>query len=382
VNDGIVFLKTAKPSFAERKTLLFREPLEIWTGGPDEFSWGQLRALASRHFVAGYLSFDAAEARAGVGRGRGPLPSFWFGRYETALVLDELGRTWSRWGCCGKRRPAKDPLLRPPGDFHLRFRGFDMERDAYLEKVRTLREAIADGHYYQANFTVRGRFEFSGDPAGLLDALLARQPVPYGARIETSEGTVISASPELFLRARGRRVSSRPMKGTTPAGAAFGRWLRISAKDRSENLMITDLVRHDMGKVASQVRVRGLFRVERYATVNQMVSEVEADLASGKDLWDAVEASFPPGSVTGAPKSSALEAISALEATPRGVYTGILGYACPWGEACFSVAIRTAQIVGNELLYGTGGGITYASVPEDEWEETLSKMAALTQVAK
>jgi para-aminobenzoate synthetase/4-amino-4-deoxychorismate lyase len=264
----------------------------------------------------------------------------------------------------------------------MRFRGFDTERGAYLDKIRIVREAIADGHYYQANFTVRGRFEFSGDPIGLLEALLARQPVPYGAIMETSQGTVVSASPELFLRVRGRHVLARPMKGTTPAGAKNGRRLRISAKDRAENLMITDLVRHDLGKVASQVRVPRLFRVERYATVNQMVSEVEADLTPGMDLWDAVEGAFPPGSVTGTPKSSSLQAIAALETTPRGVYTGILGYACPWGEACFSVAIRTAQIAGGELLYGTGGGITYASVPEAEWEEMLSKMAALDQVTR
>lgn len=380
--EGTVLLKTAKPSFAERRTLLFENPEEIWSGAPEAFSWERMRAFSSSRFVAGYLSYDLAESRAGLGRGKGPLPSFWLGRYASVLVLDEVGGGWHRWDASRNRTAVPRPDLPFPGPFGLSFRGFDLGREAYLDRVRLLREAIAEGHYYQVNFTVRGRFDFSGDPAGLLEALLARQPVPYGALLETAQGTIVSASPELFLRAKGRRILSRPMKGTLPEGPGARRRLRASAKDRAENLMITDLVRHDLGQVASSVRARDLFRVERYATVHQMTSAVEAELAPGADLWDAFAAAFPPGSVTGAPKSSALEAIAALESSPRGIYTGAVGYGCPWGEACFSVAIRTAQIAFGELLYGTGGGITFGSEPEAEWEECLAKMAALAELAR
>lgn len=380
--EGTVLLRTAKPTFAERRTLLFEGPEEIWSGAPEEFSWGGLRALSRGGLLAGYLSHDLAEARAGLARGHGPLPSFWFARYASVRVRDELRGTWSRLRADGAGTVLPAPRLPAPGAFRLRFLGFDMDRAEYLRRVGAIREAIADGHYYQVSFTLRGRFAFSGDPAGLLRALLERQPVPYAALVCTAKGTAVSASPELFLRARGSRILSKPMKGTASSAPGKGRWLRKSGKDRAENLMITDLVRHDLGKVASAVRVRDLFRVERYATVHQMVSAVEADLLPGRDLWDALESSFPPGSVTGAPKSSALEAIAELEATPRGMYTGILGYAFPWGEACFSVAIRTAQVAGGDLLYGTGGGITYASDPEAEWEECLAKMAALSEVAR
>jgi para-aminobenzoate synthetase / 4-amino-4-deoxychorismate lyase len=380
--EGTVFLKTAKPSSAERRTLLFSEPREIWTGPPAAFSWDRLRSLSGGAFVAGYLSHDLAEAMAGLGRGSGPLPSFWFGAYDSALLRDEFAGTWSRWDASGKRIPCPAPRLPEPRPFRLRFRDFDVDRPSYLETVRAIREAIADGHYYQTNLTVRARFDWSGDPAGLLAALLHRQPVPYGAIIRMAGGTIVSASPELFLRARGNRVLSRPMKGTGPAGAGGARMLRASAKDRAENLMIADLVRNDLGRVAREVRVSGLFRVERYATLSQMVSSVEADLLPGADPWSAVESAFPAGSVTGAPKSSAMEAIAGLERSPRGVYTGVIGYGCPWGEACFSVAIRTAQISGRDLLYGTGGGITYASDPDAEWEECRTKVTALADLAR
>jgi len=142
--------------------------------------------------------------------------------------------------------------------------------------------------------------------------------------------------------------------------------------------MITDLVRNDLGRVASSVNVRELFRVERYATVFQMVSMIEAELLPGHDFVDALAACFPAGSVTGAPKSSATEAIARLERSPRGVYTGAIGYITPWGDSCWSVAIRTCELRDSELVYGTGGGITFASDPDAEWEECMAKMAGLT----
>jgi len=379
--EGSVLLQTAKPSAAERRTLYFEEPEEVWSGSPERFSWEALRRLSRRGFLAGWLSYDLGEALAGMGRGTGLLPSFWMARYGEVRVRDEWRGGWTRWRDDGRREPCAAPRLPAGGPFRLRFGGFDLERETYLERVAAAREAIAGGHYYQVNLTVRGRFGFSGDPAGLLRALLARQGVAYGALVTTREGSVVSGSPELFLRVKEGSLLSRPMKGTAVGPGARGRLMR-SEKDRAENLMIADLMRNDLGKVATSVRALELFRVERYATLHQMVSVLRGELAPGRDGWDALAAGFPPGSCTGAPKGSAMAAAAALEASPRGLYTGALGYACPWGESCFSVVIRTAEIVGGELRYGTGGGITFASEPAAEWEECRAKLAALAELQR
>jgi len=368
-------LVTAKPSFSERRTILAREPREVYSG-PD-FSWEALRSLSKKGFLVGYLSYDLGEDMLGLARGRGPLPVFWFGLYDTLTIRDEMTGQWSLWRLDGSREPCRAPRLPVGGDFRLSFREFDQPEGHYIRTIERMKEEIADGHYYQANYTIRARFDFSGDPAGLFRALIRRQPVPYGAFLDTGNGLVVSGSPELFLRVRDGVVVTKPMKGTAAPGPDARRRLSRSEKDRAENLMIADMARHDLGRVSGEVMARRLFRVERYATVYQMISLIEAKLLPGMDAWDALRSSFPPPSVTGAPKSSATEAIARHEASPRGVYTGIIGYSTPWGEGCFSVVIRTCELVGSALNYGTGGGITHASDPENEWAECMAKMAAL-----
>lgn len=385
LETGTVLLKTARGSAAERQSWLFRDPFRIWSGTPKKFGWEELRDLGREAFVAGYLSYDLGEALLGVRRGAGPLPSFWFGAYREASVFDERSGKWSSMGTTGKRTPCAAPRLPAAGAFRLQFRGFDLDAESHRQRVLRAKEAIADGHYYQVNLTARGRFRFSGSPAGLFDALLRRQPVSYGALLQTGAGTVVSASPELLLRTKGDKAWSRPMKGTLSAVPGAAAKLARSEKDRSENLMIADLVRNDLGRVCSQVRVPRLFSVERYTTVCQMISEVCGKLTPGRDRWDALAALFPPGSCIGAPKLSALEAAAELERSPRGVYTGAIGYSAPFGsggESCFSVAIRTAEIAGDGLRYGTGGGITFASDPLAEWEECIAKIRALQELAR
>ncbi len=381
MNEGTVYLKCAKPSFSERRSHLFRNPERIYSGGPDDFSWEKLRHHSKTGIVAGYLSYDLGESLSGLSRGSGALPAFWFGVYDRVLVLDEIRGSCTERHSDGSRRPAALPDLPGRKPFELRFDGFDQNEKNYRRALGTLREGIAGGHYYQVNYTLRGDFRLSGDPYSFFSTLLDHQPVPYGSFIDTSSGILISGSPELFLRVKGGRAISKPMKGTIRAGKGAGRRLKGSEKNRAENLMIVDLVRNDLGRVASEVQVRDLFRVERYATVHQMVSTVEALLNSGIDAWGCIASCFPPGSVTGTPKSSAMEAIADLETTPRGVYTGVIGYAAPWDEACFSVAIRTAEIAGNRLTYGTGGGITMASDPTAEWQECLDKIAVMRDLS-
>ena len=279
---------------------------------------------------------------------------------------------------------------------------------AYLEAVHTVRDAIARGETYQANLTyrLRGRLEAPGarseqpasrvaDPAheglplALFRHLVSRQGGAYPALLEIGGLAVCSASPELFFERAGRSVVCRPMKGTAPRGATAevdrgaASALRASPKERAENLMIVDMIRNDLGRIAAvgSVEVRELFRVERYPTLFQMTSEVAA--TSDAPLPELFHALFPCASITGAPKVRTMEILAGLETTPRGVYTGALGFVAPGGDARFSVAIRTAVArtdgagPGLALEYGTGSGIVWDSVPERELEETRTKALIL-----
>ena len=265
----------------------------------------------------------------------------------------------------------------------------------YRERIEAVRRAIARGDTYQANFTYRLRAHLPGVPAETLFARLCRaQRAPYAAFLDlgADEGggrrAVCSVSPELFFRREGGRVECRPMKGTAPRGRTLAEdraardALRASAKERAENLMIVDMVRNDLGRVArpGSVRVPSLFDVERYDTVHQMTSTVVA--RSGAPLAELFAALFPCASVTGAPKVSTMEILTGLESTPRGVYTGALGWVAPGGTARFSVAIRTAWVESDpdgrsRIEYGTGGGVVWDSDPERELAETRTKAIAL-----
>ncbi len=196
---------------------------------------------------------------------------------------------------------------------------------------------------------------------------------------------MLSFSPELFFHLSGDRIRTVPMKGTRPRGKTpeedhiLREALRTSPKDRAENVMIVDLLRNDLGRIArpGTVTVPVLFAVESFPTVHQMISVVEARLLAGQNLSDVLTVLFPGGSVTGAPKKRAVEILSELEVWERGVYTGAIGVVYPWGEAVFSLAIRTLQVAGTTALYGAGGGIVLDSDPEEEWRELWQKMAFL-----
>jgi anthranilate/para-aminobenzoate synthase component I len=227
-----------------------------------------------------------------------------------------------------------------------------------------------------------GRF----NPWALYLRLRAIQPVPYAAFINLGEGRfVLSGSPELFLRVRDGMVVTKPMKGTRPRGRSpredrvLRRELRESPKDRAENVMIVDLMRHDIGKVAEigTVAVPRLYAVEGYRTVYQMISEVTARLKAGIGIAELLSASFPPGSITGAPKKRACEIIDELEGYRRGVYTGAIGILTPDGELTLNVAIRTLAVAGTRACFGVGGAILAESDPVEEYRECLVKAAAL-----
>jgi para-aminobenzoate synthetase/4-amino-4-deoxychorismate lyase len=242
---------------------------------------------------------------------------------------------------------------------------------------------------YQVNHTLRLRGRFSGDPLGLYRRLRAAQGGGLSAVLHLGDRAVVSASPELFLERRGALVRARPMKGTARRGRFAEEDERIAAelaasgKDRAENVMIVDLVRNDLGRVArtGSVSVASLCRVERYPTVFQLTSTVEARLVPGAGLLALFRAAFPCGSITGAPKSTATRIIAALEGSPRGAYCGAIGHVAPGGDGAFNVAIRTVEIdlARGEAVVGIGGGVTWSSSAEGEWDEALAKAAFLAE---
>ena len=259
-------------------------------------------------------------------------------------------------------------------------------RAAYCAAVARVRDYILAGDIFQANLSQRFEAPLGEPPWALYRRLRARNPAPFGAYLDFPEATVLSVSPERFLRVGGGgAVETRPIKGTRPRGvgpehdAALGRALSESAKDRAENLMIVDLLRNDLSRVCAPgtVRVPELFALERHPTVHHLVSTVVGTLAAGAGVVDLVRASFPGGSITGAPKVRAMEIIAELEPSRRGVYCGSVGYWSLTGELDTSIAIRTAVARGDRVYFSAGGGIVADSDPEQEYRETLDKARAL-----
>ncbi|MES2144056.1 MAG: aminodeoxychorismate synthase component I, partial [Pseudomonadota bacterium] len=268
-------------------------------------------------------------------------------------------------------------------------------RRAYDDAMARVLDYIAAGDCYQVNLTFPMAARLvRGTPLGLYGAFRRTGPVGHGAFVDLGVGpVVVSRSPELFFRLEdGRRIITRPMKGTAPRDpdpvrdAAIAAALQVSVKDRAENLMIVDLLRNDISRLAKvgSVRVPALFAMETYSTVHQMTSTIEGELAEPATFPALMAALFPCGSVTGAPKIRAMEIIGEVEPLPRGVYCGAVGWMAPDGCADFSVAIRTLSVTGRDILMNVGGGVVHGSTAAGEWEEALWKArfvkAAVSQV--
>lgn len=256
----------------------------------------------------------------------------------------------------------------------------------YLDALTHVREYIVAGDIFQANLSQRFEAPLTESPWTLYRRLRDINPAPFAAYLEFGAVTVASASPERFLRLdAARQIEARPIKGTRPRGvypahdAALGRALQESVKDRAENLMIVDLMRNDLSRVSlpGSVRVPELFALERYATVHHLVSTVTGTLEPGRDAIDLLCATFPGGSITGAPKVRAMEIIAELEPSRRGVYCGSIGYVSVTGVMDASIVIRTYQAVHGRVYFSAGGGIVADSDPEQEYRETFDKARAL-----
>ncbi len=326
------------------------------------------REAENGNTAAGFVAYEAAPAFDPALAVHGPqaFPLLWFAVYEGAPREEELPLVASH---------PSSPAWRSaclPEDYR-----------AAVDRVRAL---IAAGDTYQVNFAYPLHASFAGEPWPLFTALAAAQPTRFGAYLDTGRFAVLSASPELFFRLEGDAIVCRPMKGTAPRGLsseddrARARTLRESAKERAENVMVVDMVRNDLGRIAEigSVRVSSLFDTERHPTVWQMTSTVEARTRAG--LPEIFRALFPSASVTGAPKVRTMQIIRELEAGPRGAYCGAIGWVGPGRRAEFSVGIRTITIDRETVLatYPVGSGITWDSAPQAELDECRLKAAVLT----
>lgn len=320
--------------------------------------------------AAGFLSYEAGPAfdRALRAPSSTALPLLWFGLYDRVETLDRL--------------PDCDPAVYSVGPWTPTVTWREYER-----AIHAITQHIADGETYQVNYTYRLRAPFDGEAWPFFLSLAHKQPVGYAAYVDTGRHVICSASPELFFQLSGRTLASRPMKGTAARGRTLAEdranqhWLHHSEKNRAENVMIVDMIRNDLGRVADigSVEVPGLFEIERHPTVLHMTSTVTAQ--TDAPLSEIMRALFPSASITGAPKVRTMEIIHQLETTPRGVYTGCIGTLSPERAAQFSVAIRTVTIdrETGQAEYGVGGGIVWDSDAADEFRECEIKTRVLTQ---
>jgi len=424
---GLVLLESARPGRNARWTYLTADPVAVLDEpavGADPFAVA--RQLLARldggtgtgsddvdapPFIgglAGYLAYDlghSLERLPTISTDDQGLPLLRLALHDWIIAWDR--RTGAAWlggraidGDVGRldrrlaevrERVRRPRIAGPAGDVdepgRLLFRS-SLDRRAYEAGVEAVRSFVARGDIYQANLTRRLETPFTDDPWPLYRRLRTGDPSLFSAYLDlglapgAGPRAILSASPEPFLSVdRAGAVKANPIKGTRPRGRsrdedrALACELLASGKDRAENVMIVDVLRNDLGRVCrpGSVRVPRLCRLERTATVQHLVSTVTGQLATGRDAFDLLAASFPGGSITGAPKIRAMELLEELEPVRRGPYTGALGWIGPDGTMATSIIIRTFVADGARLSLHVGGGITYQSDPAAEWDETVAK---------
>jgi para-aminobenzoate synthetase/4-amino-4-deoxychorismate lyase len=386
---GSVLLETSRFDAENYRSYLFLDPLRVLTANTGKELSGLFAqieaALAAGCFVAGFLSYESGYWLQGIAdESPRDLPLGCFGVYRGPIVFDHNTGLFS-----GPPLPTLPPqqAAQCAPAFSEDEVALSVAPEDYRRKIAQIKEWIAAGATYQVNFTDRIRLRNNASPADLYRALRRQQPVAYGALINLAARSILSFSPELFFRVRDREIATRPMKGTWPRGldaaedALATLALHHDEKNRSEHIMIVDLLRNDLGRICStgNIRVDGLFSVERYPTLLQMTSTVRGTLRADIGWHEIFCSLFPSGSITGAPKISTMRIIRELEDTPRGIYTGAIGFIAPTGDACFNVAIRTLVVDKNSATMGVGGGIVYDSDPAAEYAECLLKAAFLTR---
>ena len=321
------------------------------------------------YYVVGYVSYEAAPA------------------FEEKLAVHKaplLGEYLLYFTVHDRVETSPIPLIYDEVDLPSNWQEVTSAAD-YEKAISQIHHHLRQGDTYQVNYTVQLKQDLSANPFAIYNRMVVEQEAGYNAYVEHDEMAVISMSPELFFEQNGRELITRPMKGTTKRGLTDqedldqAAWLEQDPKNRSENMMIVDLLRNDMNRLSEvgSEHVERLCQVEQYSTVWQMTSTIKSQVRSDVDLVEIFRSLFPCGSITGAPKIATMEIIKDLEPQPRGVYCGTIGLLLPNGRRIFNVAIRTIQLYKGQAIYGVGGGITWDSTWESEYREVHQKAAVL-----
>jgi para-aminobenzoate synthetase/4-amino-4-deoxychorismate lyase len=385
-----ILLETSRFDPSNCHSYLFLEPTRILTATtldeiPALFSDIEAALTAGLH-IAGYLSYECNghfEPTSARPPEPNALPLAHLGVYSSPILFDHaIGRFLTST----PPLPADPPTHTAPVLDHPTLR---IPTPDYLAAIEKIKDYIAAGDTYQVNFTDAVCFPTNLSPSTLFTSLLQHQSVAYAAYLNLDTHHILSLSPELFFRvdASTNKITTRPMKGTMPRGLDTAEdelaslRLQRDEKNRAEHVMIVDLLRNDLGRICTpgSVHVDDLFSVERYETLLQMTSTISATLRPRTSFYDIFRAMFPCGSITGAPKIRTMQIIRELEAHPRGIYTGAIGFIAPNRSATFSVAIRTLVLQNQQAHMGVGGGIVADSIPEDEHRECLLKASFLTR---
>lgn len=366
--------ETGKKDKNNRKSYYFRDPVKViklTDPAKTKDYFKELESLSKKYYLAGFFSYELGyllEEKFPLPK-RNKFPYALFCAFSRAEVRDEPKEN-------RRNESYKISNLR-----------LSIPQKVYRRNLRKIKDYIRAGDTYQVNYTMKYKFGFSGSPAALYEDLKKKQNVAYNVFAQFGETSFLSLSPELFFRKNGKEMLVRPMKGTVKRGINIEEdiknksFLKTDLKNRSENLMIVDLLRNDLGRIAEtgSVRTRSLFDVEAFNSLFQMTSDISARLKRNIPLYDVFKSLFPCGSVTGAPKIRSMEIIRELETEPRGIYTGGIGFFMPGGKAVFNVAIRTLLIEKNKGEMGIGGGIVADSGARDEYEECKLKGLFLTK---
>lgn len=395
-NNDCVFLETKRYDRENRKSFLFLKPEEIISC----YSLGDLgeklrrlnEALNQGYFIAGFIGYEAGYRFEEILKSNKEysFPLLWFGTYKKPYTYEhnvgrfvDLSEEDSNF-----LRDLNSKSKGLKGRYVIKDIKPNLSESEYIKDIKKIKEFIRSGETYQVNFTFKHKFSFSGSVYELYKDLREKQSVCYSALIKFDDHFILSFSPELFFRKNKDLIETRPMKGTLKRGKDLAedskniRALKKSTKNRSENVMIVDLLRNDLGRISEigSVKTKELFKVERYETLLQMISIIKSTLRKDVLFSDIFKNIFPSGSVTGAPKVRTMQIIKQLEREPRLVYTGNIGYVSPKRESVFNVAIRTLIINKRENKgeMGIGSGVVYDSDPKSEYAECLLKSKFLT----
>jgi len=388
--EMVLLHSSVQASYSGRLSLLAAHMIEsVDLDGFDALSTLLVRDKQRfEHSWFGYLGYEMrhdAESYDVSAPGRTKLPRGRMMRFRDVYVFDHEAKTLALWS----EAPASLPVLKTPAEITppmVAALSSNMTRGEYESKVAAIIDDIHAGSLYQANLTRKffGEWEAATDGLGLFARMCTMTPAPYSAYLRMDDAEVLSSSPELFLRIDEHgRVTTRPIKGSAPRGktpaedTALKTALEQSAKNRAENLMITDLMRSDLARSCDDVQVSGLFDVTAHATIFHMASTISGIMRTPENIAELLRASFPPGSMTGAPKIRAVELCNALEGMERGIYSGAIGWFGGDGAAELSVVIRTLIMQGKNFEFQVGGGIVADSTPAGEWQETMDKSVGI-----